>query len=246
MPKIIIIGASGSGKTSLVLCYQNDCNGFSNLNPNAYLATVGGRFYLAEINGVNWQIVDTTGAQGFKRSLPDLFRQVNAVVICVDLFDKKKVLELKTKIAEVNRLRNGQPVKIFVAGTRSDLCSEENLTIAEDAVKTRCSLSGIPCDNFFTTSAKTGEGVKKLFSKVFESFIPKYTKEDLIRRYCEKTSFLTSLTKWKLRFFSCEKKEEDVVELFRQHARRRIVGASRQVLDEYAIRLEQPPMTAPQ
>jgi small GTP-binding protein len=127
--KLVVLGAQGAGKTSLVSRFINPA---APLSQNVQ-STIGASFVTKRITDpdtsttVRLQIWDTAGQERF-RSLSRLYyRGANAGVLCYDITSEKSWEEMKTWLAEMKAYcEDGDPMPIIhVVGTKSDLVTED-------------------------------------------------------------------------------------------------------------------------
>lgn len=131
--KIVVLGAQGVGKTSLV-------NRF--IDPNASLnvqSTVGATFLTKKLHDpdtnttVRLQVWDTAGQERF-RSLSRLYyRNAHAGILCYDVTDEKSWEEMKEWLEEMrqncefsyNEDKAGHGMIIHIVGTKADLVAHD-------------------------------------------------------------------------------------------------------------------------
>ncbi|RVX74576.1 hypothetical protein B0A52_01702 [Exophiala mesophila] len=128
--KLVVLGAQGVGKTSLVSRY---------INPNAPLAkniqsTIGASFVTKRITDpdtattVRLQIWDTAGQERFRSISRLYYRGANAGLLCYDITNEASWEEMKTWLAEMRENCAGgddaMPI-IHVVGTKSDMVAED-------------------------------------------------------------------------------------------------------------------------
>ncbi|KAH0788713.1 small GTP-binding protein [Histomonas meleagridis] len=161
--KVVLVGSSGVGKTSLVQKYHE--NNFSGeVQPTVGAAYVRCKIMIDEENEVTINIWDTAGQEKFQSLIPLYLRNANA---CIFVFD----MSLKDPLAELQKLNelvtnNVDPdCLIFMAGNKIDLIDEQG---KEQKIKLIQESSKINQCKFFMTSAKTGDGVDQLFKNIAE------------------------------------------------------------------------------
>ena len=91
--KVIILGDSGVGKTSLM-------NQYVNKKFNAqYKATIGADFLTKEVTVddrlVTMQIWDTAGQERFRAMAPMYYRNAAAAIVCFDITDESSFNTMK-------------------------------------------------------------------------------------------------------------------------------------------------------
>jgi len=161
--KVIILGDSGVGKTSLMNRYVIDK--FS----QQYKATIGADFLTKEIEVdgrlVTMQIWDTAGQERFQSLGVAFYRGADACVLVYDVTDAKSFDNMDSWMEEFliqASPRNQDSFPFVVLGNKSDL--ESNRQVALSKAQTWCAKKGkIPT---FETSAKTAVNVEQAFLTV--------------------------------------------------------------------------------
>ncbi|PWY75431.1 P-loop containing nucleoside triphosphate hydrolase protein [Aspergillus heteromorphus CBS 117.55] len=123
--KIVVLGAQGVGKTSLVDRYVK--NDFS---PSTTSSTVGASFVTKRVLDsasdtiVRLQIWDTAGQERFRSISRLYYRGANACLLCYDITSEQSFQEMTGWLAELKRnLVDGDddPIVIHVVGTKTDI-----------------------------------------------------------------------------------------------------------------------------
>jgi len=161
--KVIILGDSGVGKTSLMNQYVH--KKFS----NQYKATIGADFLTKEImlddKLVTLQIWDTAGQERFQSLGVAFYRGADACALCYDLTDSKSFDNLDSWMEEFlvhAAPRNADKFPFVVLGNKADLAGRRQ--VPANKVKTWCSQKGdIPA---FETSAKEAINVEQAFHTI--------------------------------------------------------------------------------
>ena len=152
--KIIIVGDSGVGKSSLLKrAVQNRFDG-------SYQATIGFEFLLMhfKVNDLKLklQIWDTCGQEMYRSLVQGFYRNTSLALVVYDVNFKKSYDGLDIWIKDI-RQHTEQDLPIFIAGNKNDL--ERAVPFEEAKV---FSLSNRT--KYFTEcSAKTGYNVKEIF-----------------------------------------------------------------------------------
>ncbi|EXJ90623.1 hypothetical protein A1O1_03726 [Capronia coronata CBS 617.96] len=127
--KLVVLGAQGVGKTSLVSRF---------INPGAQLAknvqsTIGASFVTKRITDpdssttVRLQIWDTAGQERFRSISRLYYRGANAGLLCYDITNERSWEEMKTWLAEMKEnCEDGEAMPIIhVVGTKSDIVADD-------------------------------------------------------------------------------------------------------------------------
>ncbi|KAJ5076710.1 rab family [Anaeramoeba ignava] len=164
--KVILIGDSGVGKTSLMNTYVNQK--FS----DEYKATIGADFLTKElvINGsvVTMQIWDTAGQERFQSINVAFYRGADCCIMVYDITDHDSFVHLgdwKEEFMVQSAYENPETFPFVVIGNKID-CDNERLVSRND-VEQWCKQNGNL--QFFETSAKESINVDKAFIAVAES-----------------------------------------------------------------------------
>ena len=161
--KILVLGESSVGKTSLLVRYTEDK--FENT-----VQTIGvdvkNKYVIYENKKIQLELWDTAGQERFKGIAQNYFRAANGVILVFDITNKESFNKLKFWINE-GKTNIGQDTELIIAENKVDL--EESRAVTKEAIKEFGKKTNL---DILPTSAKTGEGVneiilmlvKKLFS----------------------------------------------------------------------------------
>lgn len=123
--KIVVLGAQGVGKTSLVHRYVK--NAFL---PSTTPSTVGASFLTKRVHDsdsdtlVRLQIWDTAGQERFRSISRLYYRGANACILCYSILDEKSFEEMGSWLEELRR-NLGEGVVLHVVGTKADVVARE-------------------------------------------------------------------------------------------------------------------------
>jgi len=162
--KVIILGDSGVGKTSLMNKFVNDK--FS----KQYKATIGADFLTKEIliddKLVTMQIWDTAGQERFQSLGVAFYRGADSCILVYDITDQKSFDSLDLWMDEFIAQaapRNPKEFPFVVLGNKSDLAKTKR-QVADAKARSWCkNKNDIP---FFETSAKDNTNVEQAFQTV--------------------------------------------------------------------------------
>jgi small GTP-binding protein len=127
--KIVVLGAQGVGKTSLVSRFINP---HLPLSATAPPSTIGASFVTKRVTDpdtsttVRLQIWDTAGQERFRSISRLYYRGAHAGLLCYDITDEKSWEEMKGWLRELKaQCGEGEEVIIHVVGTKSDIVAED-------------------------------------------------------------------------------------------------------------------------
>jgi small GTP-binding protein len=161
--KIVMLGDSGVGKTSLVARLTNPDRPLN----HDISATMGIEFDTQMLDTpqgkVKAQIWDTAGQERFARVLlPTYFRKAKGVILVFDITNAKSFESLSERwMAQLNDHASADDLAKLLVGNKSDLESSREVT--KDKVQQFCQEYGM---EFLETSAKSGENVLQAFEKL--------------------------------------------------------------------------------
>ncbi|KAI9645364.1 hypothetical protein NHQ30_006101 [Ciborinia camelliae] len=123
--KIVVLGAQGVGKTSLLLRYIKN-----QFNPKTTTSTVGASFLTKRVvdaesdTVVRLQIWDTAGQERFRSISRLYYRGANACILCYSITSQASFNEMSVWLTE---LRRNLPADIIlhVVGTKADLVAKD-------------------------------------------------------------------------------------------------------------------------
>jgi Ras-related protein Rab-1A len=162
--KILIIGESCVGKTSLMLRYTEDS--FT----DTFISTIGVDFKIktTKIDDkiIKLQIWDTAGQERFKTIISSYYRGAHGVIICYDTTNRESFECVSAWIDEIQRYSSTGIAKILV-GTKNDLKTKRQVSYIEG--RKLAVLYGM---DFIETSAKESN-----LGEVFENLSRFLTKK---------------------------------------------------------------------
>jgi Ras-related protein Rab-35 len=157
--KLLIIGDSGVGKSSLLVRFADNC--FS----GNYITTIGVDFKIRtiEVQGerVKLQIWDTAGQERFRTITSTYYRGTHGVIIVYDVTAGESFANVKRWLHEIDQ--NCDVVNRILVGNKND-DPERKVVLTEDARRFADQM-GI---RLFETSAKDNINVEEMFRAVTE------------------------------------------------------------------------------
>lgn len=153
--KILLVGNSGVGKSSLLLKFTENC--FC----DQHISTIGVDFkiHTCKIDDkiVKLQIWDTAGQERFRTITSSYYRGTHGIIIVYDITDKKSFNQLANWYDEALNHNSGK-LDVIIVGNKNDLISERRVDY-ETAYYFAKSLGM----DFIETSAKDSFNVEHAF-----------------------------------------------------------------------------------
>lgn len=176
--KIVILGETGVGKTSLMYRYINDEFDpmLSNTNPLDFLS----KLILLEEKQVKLQICDPLKQERF-RNIPRSSR-IGAMgyIVCYDITDVESFRSVNEWLEKI-KIAASKHAQVVLVGTKKDL--EDERQVATEDGENLASDNGIP---FFEISAKDGYNLNEVFETLCRNVIEVYKKREEINKTSEK------------------------------------------------------------
>ncbi len=183
--KLILIGNSGVGKSSILQRYMNKTF------EESYKCTIGVDFLMksVEVKGktVKLQLWDTAGQEKYKSMVASYYRGANVALVVFDITSRSSFESLPLWIE--NYYKNGPEQKnIILIGNKKDMVDQRQVTQeeAEEFSETNNMI-------YFETSAKEGDNVDYVFNFAAEKLLEFYGSQNNelnIKRQMNKTTEL--------------------------------------------------------
>ncbi|KAI8876793.1 hypothetical protein K501DRAFT_231384 [Backusella circina FSU 941] len=164
--KLLLIGNSGVGKSSLLLRFTDD----TFLPPEEVSATIGVDFKVSmmNMNGETFKLTiwDTAGQERFRTLTSSYYRGAQGVILVYDVSNRDTFNALTTWWDELSTYCPSKDVVKIIIGNKVDKESSRVVTYEEgETLAKKLSTLFIEC------SAKTKSGVKEAFEELVEKII---------------------------------------------------------------------------
>ena len=159
--KVVLLGESGVGKTCIIKQFTEnkfDIDELVSLSAQFVSKTLN---FADEKKQIKFDIWDTVGQERFRSIAKIFYKDAKVIILVYDITSKKTFDALNN--FWYGELRNNCNEKLIyaVVGNKNDLYMRQQVPVSEGK-KLAKNLGGI----FQVTSAKTSEGIKKLFENI--------------------------------------------------------------------------------
>jgi Ras-related protein Rab-1A len=170
--KVLLIGNSDVGKSSLILRYVDQ------IWNDVFVPTIGVDFKVKSLEVdkklVKMQIWDTAGQERFRNVISSYFKGAHGILLIYDITAKDSFKELENWLGEVERNANSQVLKILI-GNKCDL--EDRREISKDEGEAFAMRNGM---QFMETSAKLNTNVNEAFEALAKIMVESSNKRNAI------------------------------------------------------------------
>ncbi|KAL9084974.1 MAG: hypothetical protein Q9159_004940 [Coniocarpon cinnabarinum] len=170
--KLVLLGESAVGKSSLVLRFVKDQ--FDEYRES----TIGAAFLTQTVPlpekdaTVKFEIWDTAGQERYKSLAPMYYRNANCAVVVYDITQAASLDKAKMWIKELQR-QASENIVIALVGNKLDLVEEEpsKRVVSQEDAETYCTQINQQSDRksdllWFEASAKSGKNVQDIFTTI--------------------------------------------------------------------------------
>lgn len=170
--KLIIIGDSGTGKSSLLSRFADD------VYTDSYISTIGVDFKIKtiDIDGklCKLQIWDTAGQERFRTITSSYYRGAHGILLVFDITNPESFVNLTSWLKEVTNYAS-ETVNLILVGTKSDLAADKRKISYTDAIE----FAKAHNMEYIETSAKSSINIDTAFitltNNLRKSHIPMFT-----------------------------------------------------------------------
>mmetsp|Transcript_24122 Transcript_24122/g.61250 ORF Transcript_24122/g.61250 Transcript_24122/m.61250 type:complete len:230 (-) Transcript_24122:49-738(-) len=178
--KVVFLGQSGTGKTSIIRQFMHGTF------DDSYQATVGMDFVSKLLRpegrskSVRLQLWDTAGQERFRALIPGYLRDASACIVVYDITSRPSFEQTRSWVDQAQQERAPGEICLALVGNKVDL--EEERAVSVDEGKALAAELGAL---FFEASARTAERVNAVFDELAralpaETTRPKYESDEEI------------------------------------------------------------------
>ena len=175
--KLLIIGDSRVGKTSLLLNYVEK------IFPEAHISTLGVEYKEKEIIKDNYiirlQIWDTAGEERFRSITKSIYRNANGILFVCDITNRESFKNIKNWIKDADNV--DKDIKGIIIGNKIDLDNERVVSVEDlEEIGKKYNMP------FIEASAKTGMNVNKCFEVLIDELFKNKNADEIKEEYLRK------------------------------------------------------------
>lgn len=164
MCKVVVVGDSGVGKSSLILRFAEGMFVMS------HIATIGVDFRIRTVEDsgkvIKMQLWDTAGQERFRAIMPTYYRGAHAVMLVFDVTQQESLDALQSRWLKDVRLSASDDAMLVVIGNKADGPSLQHKETTAAGRAFADSIGAV----YMETSAKTGRNVDEAFLAIAQQF----------------------------------------------------------------------------
>ena len=176
--KILLIGDSQVGKTSLLLKYTE------HVFPEEHIATIGveykDKFIVKDNYNIRLQIWDTAGQERFHSITKNIYRNANGVLFVYDITNQESFNNIKNWIKDLQNV--GNDIKGVIIGNKLDL--EQKRDVSKEDLEQIGKKNQMP---FLETSAKQNINVNEGFDLLVNELLKGKNENQIVEMFSRKT-----------------------------------------------------------
>ena len=176
--KILLIGDSQVGKTSLLLKYTE------HVFPEEHIATIGveykDKFILKDNYNIRLQIWDTAGQERFHSITKNIYRNANGVLFVYDITNQESFSNIKNWIKDLQNV--GIDIKGVIIGNKIDL--EQKRDVSKQDLEEIGKKYNMP---ILETSAKQSINVNEGFELLVNELLKGKNENQIVEMFSRKT-----------------------------------------------------------
>ena len=184
--KILFVGDSSVGKTSLLLKYVD--GHFS----DTHMSTIGVEYKdkIININGreVNLQIWDTSGQERYQSITKNFYRNADGILFIFDLTNEESFNHIKNWLTTSEDCK--KDFKKILVGNKSDLMFDRK--VSDEKIEKFAEKKEM---KFFEASAKDGTNVDRIFKEMAQLILKNKTDEEIKEKFTTRPHSLNTLSK---------------------------------------------------
>ena len=171
--KILLLGETGVGKSSIIVRYCDD------KFHNTYMSTIGVDFTIKTVYYNNrvckFQIWDTAGQERFRSITSTYYRGASGIILVYDITDRSSFETLNRWISDIKNLCL-EDIPVIIVGNKCDCVDLRQVTF------TQASEYVNHCRYIYVeTSAKTGLGIENIFKTLTLQLTEKQEEENITK-----------------------------------------------------------------
>ena len=181
--KVVLIGESGVGKTSIISQFTKGLFNPDIMSTNGATFSTKKKEYKDENKTLSFEIWDTAGQEKYRSLAKMFFKDAAVALIVYDITSKKSFDEIKKYWMNLVKENGPKKVIMYIVGNKYDLLEQE--AVKEEEVREYARNEKV---SFWLTSAKDSTGIDELFDEIGKKYLePDFNNnEEIVQRKMRK------------------------------------------------------------
>ena len=181
--KVVLIGESGVGKTSIISQFTKGLFNPDIMSTNGATFSTKKKEYKEENKTLSFEIWDTAGQEKYRSLAKMFFKDAAVALIVYDITSKKSFDEIKKYWMNLVKENGPKKVIMYIVGNKYDLLEQE--AVKEEEAREYARNEKV---SFWLTSAKDSTGIDELFDEIGKKYLePDFNNnEEIVQRKIRK------------------------------------------------------------
>ena len=167
--KVVLIGESGVGKTSIISQFTKGIFNPELMSTNGATFSTKKNEFIEYKKTISFEIWDTAGQEKYRSLAKMFFKDATVALIVYDITNKKSFEEIKQYWMNLVKENGPKEMIMYIVGNKSDLSERE--AVNEEEVRNYAKSQNIL---FWSTSAKDATGINELFAEIGNKYLTEF------------------------------------------------------------------------
>jgi small GTP-binding protein len=164
--KVVLIGESGVGKTSIIAQFTKGEFSQDLMTTNGATFSTKKKEYIKEKKILCFEIWDTAGREKYRSLSRMFFKESSVAIIVYDITSKSSFEEIKNYWMSSVKENAPKEILLYIVGNKIDLSERE--AVNEDEVREYAQKENVL---FWSTSARDATGINDLFDDIGQRYL---------------------------------------------------------------------------
>ena len=167
--KVVLIGESGVGKTSIINQFAKGVFNQDIMSTNGATFTTNKKEFKqpdGSIKNISFEMWDTAGQEKYRSLAKMFFKEASVALIVYDITSLKSFNEITNYWMNLVKEHAPKNIIMYIIGNKSDLIERE--AVKEEIAREYAKSENV---NFFLTSAKDRSGIDELFNEIGNKYL---------------------------------------------------------------------------
>jgi small GTP-binding protein len=189
--KVVLIGESGVGKTSIIAQFTKGLFNQDIMSTNGATFSTKKKLFKNSNKYLSFEIWDTAGQEKYRSLAKMFFKDATVALIVYDITNTKSFNEIKDYWLNLVRENGPKKIIMYIVGNKCDLSDRE--AVKEEIAREYAKSENVP---FWLTSAKDSIGIDELFEELGNKYLsPDFNDNDEIKERKIRKKELANVTK---------------------------------------------------